>query len=155
MELSKRNFTVLYEYLKHPYASQREVAEHTGLSLGSVNAANKELTSEGLLESDSLTDSGYEALHPYKVENAVILAAGLSSRFAPISYEKPKGLLKVRGEILVERQIRQLQDAGISNITVVVGYKKSISSILKASSAFRLSLTTNTHPRITTHRLCA
>lgn len=38
--------------------------------------------------------------------------------------EKPKGLLKVRGEILIERQIRQLQDAGISNITVVVGYKK-------------------------------
>ncbi|MFR7670846.1 MAG: NTP transferase domain-containing protein [Collinsella sp.] len=94
------------------------------LSLGSVNAANKELTNEGLLESDSLTDNGYEALHPYKVENAVILAAGLSSRFAPISYEKPKGLLKVRGEILIERQIRQLQDAGISNITVVVGYKR-------------------------------
>lgn len=88
MELTKRNFTVLYEYLKNPYASQREVAERTGLSLGSVNAANKELTNEGLLESDSLTDNGYEALHPYKVENAVILAAGLSSRFAPISYGK-------------------------------------------------------------------
>ena len=146
MELTKRNFTVLYEYLKNPYASQREVAERTGLSLGSVNAANKELTNEGLLESDSLTDNGYEALHPYKVENAVILAAGLSSRFAPISYEKPKGLLKVRGEILIERQIRQLQDAGISN---------SISSISKASSAFRLSSTTNMHPKITTHRLCA
>ena len=64
VELTKRNFTVLYEYLKNPYASQREVAERTGLSLGSVNAANKELTNEGLLESDSLTDSGYEALHP-------------------------------------------------------------------------------------------
>ena len=69
VELNKRNFTVLYEYLKHPYASQREVAELTGLSLGSVNAANKELTSEGLLESDALTNSGYEAvsythLHP-------------------------------------------------------------------------------------------
>lgn len=47
MELTKRNFTVLYEYLKNPYASQREVAERTGLSLGSVNAANKELTNEG------------------------------------------------------------------------------------------------------------
>ena len=126
MELTKRNFTVLYEYLKNPYASQREVAERTGLSLGSVNAANKELTNEGLLESDSLTDNGYEALHPYKVENAVILAAGLSSRFAPISYEKPKGLLKVRGEILIERQIRQLQDAGISNITVVVLSRKQV-----------------------------
>ena len=52
------------------------------------------------------------------------MAAGLSSRFAPISYERPKGTLKVRGEILVERQIRQLHEAGITNITLVVGYKK-------------------------------
>lgn len=52
------------------------------------------------------------------------MAAGLSSRFAPISYEKPKGLLHVRGEILIERQIRQLQESGIDDITVVAGYKK-------------------------------
>ena len=65
-----------------------------------------------------------EGLAPYKVDNAVILAAGLSSRFAPISYEKPKGVLKVRGEVLIERQIEQLHDAGIEDITVVVGYKK-------------------------------
>ncbi|WEV42237.1 phosphotransferase [Bifidobacterium sp. ESL0682] len=58
------------------------------------------------------------------MDNAIILAAGLSSRFAPISYEKPKGLLKVRGEVLIERQIKQLQAAGIHDITVVVGYKK-------------------------------
>ena len=30
----------------------------------------------------------------------------------------------MRGEILVERQIRQLHEAGITNITLVVGYKK-------------------------------
>ena len=60
----------------------------------------------------------------YRVENAVIMAAGLSSRFAPISYEKPKALICVRGEILIERQIRQLQEAGIKEIIVVVGYKK-------------------------------
>ena len=52
------------------------------------------------------------------------MAAGLSSRFAPISYERPKGTLKVRGEILVERQIRQLHEVGITNIALVVGYKK-------------------------------
>lgn len=56
--------------------------------------------------------------------NAIILAAGMSSRFAPLSYERPKGLLKVRGEILIERQIRQLQEAGITDITLVVGYMK-------------------------------
>ena len=52
------------------------------------------------------------------------MVAGLSSRFAPISYERPKGTLKVLGEVLIERQIRQLHEAGITDITVVVGYKK-------------------------------
>ena len=54
--------------------------------------------------------------------NAIILAAGTSSRFVPLSLEIPKGLLEVRGEILIERQIRQLREAGIRDITVVVGY---------------------------------
>ncbi len=65
-----------------------------------------------------------EALEPYKVHNAVIMAAGMSSRFAPLSYERPKGLLRVKGEVLIEREIRQLQKAGITDITVVVGYMK-------------------------------
>ena len=57
--------------------------------------------------------------------NAIIMAAGTSSRFAPLSYEKPKGLLEVKGEVLIERQIRQLHEAGITDITVVVGYKSA------------------------------
>ena len=60
----------------------------------------------------------------YEVKNAVIMAAGTASRFAPISYERPKALIEVKGEILIERQIRQLQEAGIDDIIVVVGYKK-------------------------------
>lgn len=58
--------------------------------------------------------------------NAIIMAAGMSSRFAPLSYEKPKGLLNVKGEVLIERQIRQLQEAGITDITLVVGYMKEM-----------------------------
>lgn len=72
----------------------------------------------------SISADELEQLKPYKVDNAVIMAAGMSSRFAPLSYEKPKGLLNVKGEILIERQIRQLKEAGITNITVVVGYMK-------------------------------
>lgn len=30
------------------------------------------------------------------MRNAIILAAGKSQRFAPFTYEKPKGLFKVR-----------------------------------------------------------
>ena len=50
------------------------------------------------------------------------MAAGTASRFAPLSYEKPKALLRVKGEILIEGQICQLREAGISDIIVVVGY---------------------------------
>lgn len=56
------------------------------------------------------------------VKNAIILAAGTSSRFVPLSYERPKGLIEVKGEILIERQIRQLHEAGVNDITVVTGY---------------------------------
>ena len=64
-------------------------------------------------------------------KNAIILAAGTSSRFVPISFEIPKSLLKVRGEVLIERHIKQLQEAGIYDITVVVGYKKELFYYLK------------------------
>lgn len=56
--------------------------------------------------------------------NAIILAAGKSSRFAPFTYEKPKGLFCVKGEILIERQIEQLREANVTEIYIVVGYMK-------------------------------
>lgn len=67
----------------------------------------------------------------YKVDNAIIMAAGLSSRFAPLSYEYPKALLKVKGEVLIERQIMQLKSAGIEDVTIVVGYKSALFAYLK------------------------
>ena len=51
------------------------------------------------------------------------MAAGTSSRFAPLSYEQHKAMTVVKGEILIERQIRQLREAGISEIYIVTGYK--------------------------------
>ncbi len=51
------------------------------------------------------------------------MAAGTSSRFVPLSLEKPKGLLEVKGEVLIERQIRQLKEAGVEDVTIVTGYK--------------------------------
>lgn len=66
-----------------------------------------------------------------KVDNAIIMAAGTSSRFAPLSYEKPKALIEVKGEVLIERQIRQLQEAGIKEIVVVTGYKAKQFEYLK------------------------
>ena len=122
--LTKHEFAVLTSLLKGVGPSQRKVADASGISLGAVNIALKALRNSGCLDGYTVTEDGMKALEPYKVENAVIMAAGLSSRFAPISYERPKGVLTVRGEVLIERQIRQLQEAGITDITVVVGYMK-------------------------------
>lgn len=67
----------------------------------------------------------------YQVDNAVIMAAGTSSRFAPLSYERPKALISVKGEVLIERQIQQLQEAGVPQIYIVVGYKADQFAYLK------------------------
>ena len=125
MKLKKSEFLVLRAFAESDdIYSQRHIASLTGLSIGSVNASLKGLRENELIYGSSITESGLQALEPYKVDNAIILAAGLSSRFAPISYEKPKGVLSVRGEILVERLIKQLREVGIQEIVLVVGYKK-------------------------------
>ena len=61
-------------------------------------------------------------LSKYKVDNAIIMAAGYSARCMPLSSELPKGLFRVREEILIEREIRQLKEAGIDQIIVITGY---------------------------------
>lgn len=63
--------------------------------------------------------------------NAIIMAAGMASRFAPLSLETPKALLNVKGEIMIERQISQLREAGIDEIVIVVGYLKEKFEYLK------------------------
>lgn len=123
--LSLPQFKVLFALLNANHTlTQRDLQLHTGLSLGRVNTSVRELCEKNYIKDRQITETGIAALTPYKVNNAIIMAAGLSSRFAPISYERPKGTLKIRGEVLIERQIRQLHEAGITDITVVVGYKK-------------------------------
>ena len=74
----------------------------------------------------------------YKVDNAIIMAAGTSSRFAPLSCEKHKALIEVKGEVLIERQIRQLIEAGIKDIYVVTGYKAEDFAYLEEKFSVKL-----------------
>ena len=124
MQVTSNEFALLAALASGAPSSRRALAARTGLSSGSVGRTLKAVEDAGLVRDGALTQTGFDALEPYRVRNAVVMAAGLSSRCAPISYEKPKGLLRVRGERLIERQIRQLREAGIEDVTVVVGYKK-------------------------------
>lgn len=73
-----------------------------------------------------------------KVDNAIIMAAGTASRFAPLSYETHKALIEVKGEILIERQIRQLIEAGITEIIVITGYMANRFSYLAEKYGVKL-----------------
>ena len=70
-----------------------------------------------------------------RVDNAIIMAAGTSSRFAPLSYEKHKAMIDVRGEVLIERQIRQLKEACIPEIYVITDIKRNNSNTSGISMA--------------------
>lgn len=128
MSLTKSEFDLLNYFRETRNITQRDMADKFSMSLGKVNKLVTDLKSKELINNTDavydITERGMDALKPYKVNNAIIMAAGMSSRFAPLSYERPKGLLNVKGEILIEREIRQLQEAGITDITIVVGYMK-------------------------------
>lgn len=72
----------------------------------------------------SITDAGKEALEPYRVKKAVILAAGFGSRMMPATADRPKPLVTVNGKRIIETLLDALVDAEIKDITIVRGYKK-------------------------------
>lgn len=136
--MDRYQFEVLSRRVVSP-STQREIAESAGISLGSVNKAVKALRADGMLNDDgTVSDAGVRALAPYKVRGAVILAAGVCSRFAPLSFERPKALYVVRGEVLIERLVRQLREAGIDDITIVVGYMKEAFFYLESRCGVRI-----------------
>jgi choline kinase len=70
---------------------------------------------------------------------AIILAAGEGTRLRPHTLDRPKCLVELAGRPLLLRQVDALHDAGISDITVVTGYR--------ADQVERLGLTTVHNPR--------
>lgn len=115
--------------LETPSITQRELSEQLFLSLGTINNLVKECVHAGYLEMTGegrcqVTAAGLDFLEPFRVDGALFIAAGFGSRFVPLTFETPKGLLEVQGERMIERQIRQLHQAGIRNITIAVGYLK-------------------------------
>ena len=118
-------FEVLSRAYFGPLKSQRLLADEASISVGSVNKAIRSLRDKRYLSlSGDITDEGAAALSDYKVDSVIILAAGMGVRIAPLSFEKPKALLTVQGEVLIERQIKQIREAGIERITVVAGYMR-------------------------------
>ncbi len=67
----------------------------------------------------------------HKVKNAIILAAGRGSRLKHLTDNTPKPLLAPKGKTFIEDIINKLNDANISEIIVVTGYKSEQFDFLK------------------------
>lgn len=117
-------FNVLYAIHKSGgRIFNEDIVNRTGYQSSQIAVIVDELKNRGWLDT-KITELGYKNLSEYKVDNAIIMAAGFGLRSLPLSRFVPKGLYEVKGEKLIERQIKQLMEAGIQEIVVVVGYLK-------------------------------
>ncbi|WP_304124302.1 bifunctional sugar-1-phosphate nucleotidylyltransferase/acetyltransferase [Methanosphaera cuniculi] len=57
---------------------------------------------------------------------AIILTAGEGTRMRPLTTTRPKTMLITGGKPLIQYNIESLRDAGIKDITLVVGYKHEV-----------------------------
>lgn len=116
---------ILMELQRSGSTSQRALARAVGHSLGVVNRSLKALHEAGYIDDGCRpTEKAAAELRARQPRQAVILAAGAGMRMIPLNMEVSKGLLEVNGEVLIERLIRQLQEVGIREIYVVVGFMK-------------------------------
>ncbi len=123
--MNVQELDILNAIRKNPKLNQREIANQSGYSLGFVNRVVKELQEEKWLSPNGeLSEKAKTFITANQPKKAVILAAGFGMRMVPINTEIPKGLLEVRGEVLIERMIRHLHEVGITDIQVVVGFMK-------------------------------
>ena len=123
--MNVQELDILNAIRKNPKVNQREIANQSGYSLGFVNRVVKELQEEKWLSpSGELTKKAKTFIKENQPQRAIILAAGFGMRMVPINTEIPKGLMEVKGEVLIERMIRHLHEVGITDIQVVVGFMK-------------------------------
>lgn len=122
-KLSRKQFAILtYLERNKVKTSRRDIAEETGLSLGSVHRTLSSLEESGYILNYMLTQKGYEVLEPYRVKRAVFIAAGFGARLVPITLNTPKPLVRVKGVRMIDTLLDAVVEAGIEEIIIVRGY---------------------------------
>ncbi|MFI3211741.1 MAG: phosphotransferase [Eubacteriales bacterium] len=150
--LTYKEFKIIQILLKNQIQNKQEKLSHIFKNIHSSLLESKEKTSNLLsrlilknyiTEKGRVTQTGLQEIEPLKVKSAIILAAGGADINAKSVYSMPKGLFMKNGETLIERQIRQLQEVGISDITVVIAYKQELYFFLQDKWGVNLEVNPN------------
>ena len=119
------DFEILRTLCEKEITNQRAIAKLTGFSLGKVNKSINTMKENGCLDAElNPGKMAVDLMNSYKPDSAIILAAGFGLRLVPLCRDIPKGILDVKGEVLIERLISQLNQVGVKKIYIVVGYMK-------------------------------
>lgn len=130
MSISRYEFEVLAYLEKNGEKAypMRTLVDALKISGTAIGKCLDDMESGGLVgrRGDTLriTEKGLAALEPYRVKKAVILAAGFGSRMMPATADRPKPLVTVNGVRIIDTLLDALVAVGITDITLVRGYKK-------------------------------
>lgn len=121
--ITKKQFDILF-YLSENGAggTQRTIAQKTGMSVGTVNKIVTQLSSDGIISNGEITEKGKIVLDGFRVKRAVFIAAGFGSRLAPITFNTPKPLVRVKGKRIIDSLLDAVIAQGITEIYIVRGY---------------------------------
>ena len=130
MKLSRYQFeilTFLEKNGKNEY-SMRKLSDTLKISGNTILICLNNLEELELIKKDGnviyITDEGINALEPYRVKRAIIMAAGFGSRMLPATADRPKPMVTVNGVRIIDTLLDSLVSVGITDITIVRGYKK-------------------------------
>ena len=106
----------------------RMLSDNIKISATTISSCLEQLCIGGLICRDDekllITAAGLEALEPYRVKSAVIMAAGFGSRMMPATADRPKPMVSINGVRIIDTLLDALVGVGITDITIVRGYKK-------------------------------
>ncbi len=120
--LTLQEFEILMQLINPSKSPHNNVPNSATDQTGLQGLLNKKLVKR--THNKILTTPNAElALETYRVKRAVILAAGRGERLRPESDQIPKPMTKVHTQRFVETQLDALARVGISDITIVRGYK--------------------------------
>ena len=128
MALTRYEFEILaYLEREKKSLSVRQLSDTLCISGTSVMKCLEGMRSTDLISGDgdelSVTEKGLNALEPYRVKRAIILAAGFGSRMMPATADRPKPMVRVNGVRIIDTLLDALVSVGIKEITIIGGYR--------------------------------
>ncbi len=121
--ITKREFDILAHLAtRNLRCTQREIAQATRMSVGSVNATLARLGEKGYVKDGMITNEGRIVLEPFRVKRAVFIAAGFGSRLVPVTLNTPKPLVRVKGKRIIDTLLDAVLSVGIQEVYIVRGY---------------------------------